>query len=76
MSVAKILYSTADVAEALSVCRRTVLRLIKQGYLPAQRSGRTIRVHRKHVEALANAGLPTGIWNDPNPWPEKRDKIA
>lgn len=70
----KILYSTGDVAHALSVCRQTVLRLIAQGYLPAQRMGRTIRVHRKDVEALANAGLPSVWESDGKPWPDARAK--
>lgn len=69
-----ILYTTADVAKALSCCRDTVLRLIRLGYLPAQRAGRTIRIHRRDVEALAKAGLPS-VWES-KPWPHERKQSA
>lgn len=72
--VPKILYTTTEAAYQLSVCRRTVLKLIEQGYLPARRIGRIIRVHRKDLEALAKDGIPS-VWTaDKKPWPEERAK--
>lgn len=74
--VPKILFTVADVAHALSCCRDTVRRLIKLGYLPAQRAGRTLRVHRRDVEALAKNGLPS-VWSSENkPWPNERKRSA
>lgn len=73
--VPKILYTTADAAQALSCCRETVLRLIAKGLLKAHRNGRTIRIHRKDMEAFSryveNFGLPS-VWEKNKPWPEER----
>jgi excisionase family DNA binding protein len=70
--VPKILYTTEEAAYALSVCRQTILKYIEQGYLPAKRSGRTIRIHRKDLEALAKNGLPS-VWEN-KPWPVERER--
>jgi excisionase family DNA binding protein len=71
---AKILFTTDDAAQALSCCRQTVLRLINKGYIKALRTGRTIRIHRKEMEAFSRYvekfGLPS-VW-DAKSWPGER----
>ena len=71
-AVSMVLYSTKGAAQALSVCRATVLRYIEMGYLPAQRNGRTLRIHKKDIDAIAKAGLPN-VWSKDNkPWAHER----
>lgn len=69
--VPKILYSVKEAAYALSVCTKTLRKYIAEGYLPAKRTGRIIRIHRKDLEALAKNGLPS-VWPADKPWPQER----
>ena len=55
------LLTVLDVSEALSVCTRTVRRLIWSGRLRSVRVGRSVRVSREALEGfLAGRGVETG----------------
>lgn len=55
---AKLAYSIPAAAEALSVCRVQVYRLINAGYLKTIKIGADLRIPAAEVQRLANEGCP------------------
>jgi excisionase family DNA binding protein len=51
------IYTTAQVAQALHLSMRTILRAIKSGKLPARRTGKQFLITREAVQAYWD-GLP------------------
>ena len=49
----RLLLSRAEVASRLNISLRQVDRLLAANALPARRIGRTVRIHRNHVENFA-----------------------
>src|SRR6185437_14914081 len=72
----KILYTTKEAAEQLSVCVQTVRLWINQGYLPVRRLGRLQRIHHADLEKFAKfAGELPSVWGN-KPWKEERESSS
>ena len=79
----KVLYTLAEAAESLCVCRATVVRLIAAGHLNVRGDAKMRRIYWKDLDDLAQRGIPS-VWpSKPAPnqrpgyvRPEKRKKTS
>lgn len=64
--------TTEQVAELFQVKVPTVYRWARDGVIPSQKIGRTLRFRRADVEAALGTE-PTGLQSVPDPTPEEED---